>query len=48
MSPLEGQASGARALLPILPQGIIEIVRVLHERMEPSRHVLAYKAKKRS
>lgn len=32
----------------IVPQGIIEIVRVLHERMEPSRHFLADETKRRS
>ena len=32
----------------IAPRGIIEIVRVLHERMEPSRHVLAEDMTRRS
>lgn len=45
-APVNGPASKVKHPVHVLyyriaPQGIIEIVRVLHERMEPSRHLVA-------
>jgi len=52
-APVNEPASKIRRPVHVLycrtvPQGIIDIVRVLHERMEPSRHLVADETKRRS
>jgi toxin ParE1/3/4 len=52
-APVNGPASKVMQPVHVLyyriaPQGIIEIVRVLHERMEPSRHLVADETTRRS